>query len=61
VFDVAISAIFEEFVVTRVENEQVRLIAEQLLHDPHQAIAGVGYAAAVDDLPFGLRLGGCQT
>ena len=54
--DIPVSPFFQELVVPRVDDEEVRLIADELFHEDHHAVAGVGNAAGIDDLVTAARV-----
>lgn len=58
--DPAVGALLEELVVAGVDEEEVRMIADQLLHQERHPVAGVADAAGVEHLPGSRRVGGGQ-
>ena len=49
--DLRISPLFEEFIVGRVDNKEVGMVVDQLLHQPRHPVTGVADAAAIDHFP----------
>ena len=55
-FEITVSAILQELVVTGMHDDQVRLMPQHLFQNRHHPIAGVRHSAAVDHVPLAIRL-----
>ena len=55
-----VGSFFEKFVVACINDEKVRLVMDQFLHQMCHPIAGVADAAGVDHLPVFIPVGDWQ-
>jgi len=61
VLHVRVGPILEEFVVPRVDHDEVGRVAQHLLENRQEAVARIRHTAAVDDFPAPIGRGGPQT